>query len=168
MLEEHQVPVINFQVWYHPDCSRDGDALTREKKYLTAGIVLASMMLAMMVSLRPKWSHQVGPAFVNGIMEVISVILLVAFAAGFYFTPTIVAVAKKSKRAAALAALNLLLGWTLIGWVVALVWAIAEKEPVVDPLKAQCPCCLNVINYGARICQFCHARFTLDQGRSGD
>ena len=121
--------------------------------------MLALMVLAMMASLRPNWSHEVGPV-VNGIIAFISIILLIAVAAGFYFIPTIVAAAKKSKRASAVAVLNLLLGWTLIGWVVALVWAVAEPEETPNQPKVKCPYCLNEINYGSRICQFCHAQFT--------
>lgn len=40
----------------------------------------------------------------------------------FYFIPTIVG--WKKKNVSAIFALNLLLGWTLIGWIVALVWAL--------------------------------------------
>jgi len=40
----------------------------------------------------------------------------------FYFIPTIVG--RSKDNIAAIFALNLLLGWTLIGWVVALVWAL--------------------------------------------
>lgn len=40
-----------------------------------------------------------------------------------YFLPAIVAVEKSKKNAGAIAVLNLLLGWTVIGWIVSLVWA---------------------------------------------
>jgi type VI protein secretion system component VasK len=53
-----------------------------------------------------------------------SLFLFLAFCLLLYFLPTIVASGRK--RATAIAALNLLLGWTFLGWVVALVWALAE------------------------------------------
>jgi hypothetical protein len=43
-----------------------------------------------------------------------------------YFAPTIFAIGKKN--AAAIFALNLMTGWTFIGWVGALVWALATPK----------------------------------------
>lgn len=42
-----------------------------------------------------------------------------------YFIPSLVA--KGRNRASAIFVLNLLLGWTLLGWVGALIWAMCEK-----------------------------------------
>ena len=41
-----------------------------------------------------------------------------------YFIPTMMASGKKN--ATAIFALNLFLGWTILGWVVALVWACVK------------------------------------------
>jgi len=46
-----------------------------------------------------------------------------------YFLPTIVALANSHHNAVAIFALNLFLGWTLIGWVLSLVWALAKPPP---------------------------------------
>jgi len=43
-----------------------------------------------------------------------------------YLLPTIVASARKVRRQYAILALNVLAGWTFVGWVGALVWAIAD------------------------------------------
>lgn len=56
---------------------------------------------------------------------VFSVVLLIGVVA-LYFAPTLVA--RRKMRFSAIFALNLLLGWTVIGWVGALVWALAENE----------------------------------------
>jgi uncharacterized membrane protein YhaH (DUF805 family) len=45
-----------------------------------------------------------------------------------YFIPTIVALARKHHNRLAIGALNLLLGWTVVGWVVALVWALTVVQ----------------------------------------
>lgn len=46
-----------------------------------------------------------------------------------YFIPAIDAVVHKKKNAGAIFVVNLFLGWTLIGWVVALSWAqMKDKE----------------------------------------
>lgn len=43
-----------------------------------------------------------------------------------YFLPTIGAVMEKKENTAAIFLVNLLLGWTFIGWVIALVWAVKK------------------------------------------
>jgi hypothetical protein len=49
----------------------------------------------------------------------------------FYFLPAIVALARHKRDAVSILVLNLLLGWTMIGWVIALVWALKQDLPVV-------------------------------------
>ena len=46
-----------------------------------------------------------------------------------YFMPLIIAMSRNSPHSAPLMALNLFLGWTLIGWVVALCWALMPIKP---------------------------------------
>jgi hypothetical protein len=50
----------------------------------------------------------------------------------FYFIPTIIAFARNKTNKVAILALNTLLGWSFIGWVVSLVWALsADPVPVL-------------------------------------
>jgi hypothetical protein len=49
-------------------------------------------------------------------------------AALVYLIPSMVAAWRRHHNALAIVALNLLLGWTFIGWAVALVWALTEKR----------------------------------------
>lgn len=46
----------------------------------------------------------------------------------FYFIPSFTAYRRKHKQKEAISTLNLLLGWTLIGWVGALVWAVSKPK----------------------------------------
>ena len=48
-----------------------------------------------------------------------------------YFLPSLVAFARSKRDTAAIVLLNLFLGWTMIGWVVALVWAVKTDVPMV-------------------------------------
>lgn len=43
-----------------------------------------------------------------------------------YFLPTIQALTARKKNWGSIAVLNLFLGWTFIGWVVALTWAVKK------------------------------------------
>jgi len=45
-----------------------------------------------------------------------------------YFLPTIIAILRQKTNTGSIFALNLLLGWSLIGWVVALIWALSSDN----------------------------------------
>jgi len=45
---------------------------------------------------------------------------------GIYFLPAIVACFNKKKNACGIFVLNLFLGWTGIGWIIALVWSVCN------------------------------------------
>jgi hypothetical protein len=50
-------------------------------------------------------------------------------AIGLYFLPYIIAYEKGKRNSTSIFLLNLFLGWTLIGWVVALVWSTSYEKP---------------------------------------
>ncbi|MGH9551753.1 MAG: superinfection immunity protein [Terriglobales bacterium] len=54
------------------------------------------------------------------------------FGFGFvlYFLPTIVAALREKHDKVSIFLLNFLLGWSLIGWIVALVWACKEDRVI--------------------------------------
>jgi len=54
--------------------------------------------------------------------------LLITLLTLFYLFPTAVAVYRGRANTGAIFALNLFLGWSLIGWVLALVWALKHEE----------------------------------------
>jgi hypothetical protein len=44
-----------------------------------------------------------------------------------YFLPTIVAVMRHTKKQAGIVLINLFLGFTVVGWLAALVWAVSAE-----------------------------------------
>jgi hypothetical protein len=48
---------------------------------------------------------------------------------GMYFLPTIIAAVAKRHNLPAIAAVNVFLGWTVLGWIVAFVWALVQPAP---------------------------------------
>jgi len=48
----------------------------------------------------------------------------------FYFLPSIIAAGRSKRDLVSIFVLNFLLGWTAIGWVVALVWALKTDVSV--------------------------------------
>lgn len=52
---------------------------------------------------------------------------------GLYVLPLIVAVLRSAPNTGAIVVINLLLGWTVIGWIVALAMACMDTKPKVHP-----------------------------------
>lgn len=54
--------------------------------------------------------------------------ILISVLSLFYLLPTGIAVGRGRTNTGSIFVLNLCLGWTLIGWVVALTWSVAADE----------------------------------------
>jgi len=84
------------------------------------------------------------------------------FSGALYFVPTMIAGARKHHQGGGILALNIFLGWTLIGWIAALVWACAATERTEPSAALQgdrrpCPQCGEAVMRTARVCRFCRA-----------
>lgn len=55
-------------------------------------------------------------------------IITLALFLGFYFLPSIIAFSNKKDNATAITVLNTFLGFTVLGWVLALVWAVTKDK----------------------------------------
>ena len=64
-------------------------------------------------------------------MDAIGGLIVLVILLAIYFLPTIVASNRGHQSAGAIFFLNLLLGWTLLGWVVAFVWSFTNPSQVV-------------------------------------
>jgi Superinfection immunity protein len=47
-----------------------------------------------------------------------------------YFLPSIIAFAKSKRDRLAIFLLNFFLGWSVIGWIIALIWAVKNDAPM--------------------------------------
>lgn len=100
----------------------------------------------------------------GGIMGGLLAILLLVVGFIVYFAPSLVAYGREHPNQTSIFVLNLLLGWTLIGWVCALVWAFTASAPQVssDGVKAtdasttkNCPFCAEPVRREAIKCKHC-------------
>jgi hypothetical protein len=71
---------------------------------------------------------------------------LITFVVALYFIPSIIAFVRDAKNKAAIIVLNILTGWTLLGWLIALIWSLAaEKRNAMRQLRSvpnhSCPTC---------------------------
>jgi hypothetical protein len=80
-----------------------------------------------------------------------------------YFIPAFVA--RNKRNAKAIFWLNFLLGWTVVGWVAAFIWALTNDAPaqviVSQPgPSVLCAACGKYSAAGTKFCSMCGAQFT--------
>jgi hypothetical protein len=79
------------------------------------------------------------------------------------FLPTILAASRHHHNVLGVFLVNFFLGWTVIGWVIALVWALSQPRIFVVPgayvptAALLCPKCGVPIAPGAQFCSHCGA-----------
>lgn len=54
--------------------------------------------------------------------------LTILIGLGLYCFPTIIVEIRRTEHSAGILCLNLIFGWTVLGWIAALIWALAEKH----------------------------------------
>jgi hypothetical protein len=92
-------------------------------------------------------------------------VVLIAIAVAVYFIPNWIASARKHPSANSIFVTNLLLGWTGLGWIAALIWSFTSftqvahaevhaSEPAVTDSKP-CSYCAETIKKAAVVCRFC-------------
>lgn len=64
-------------------------------------------------------------------------LFVMAFGLGMYLLPTIVAAARKHRQLPAIALLNILLGWSVLGWIGAIIWAMTTPQPQQQTIIVQ-------------------------------
>ena len=65
-------------------------------------------------------------------MEIVFALFL-AMALGLYFLPALIANKRKTEYRGYIVAVNILFGWTVLGWLAALLWAVLEDRGEKNP-----------------------------------
>jgi hypothetical protein len=79
------------------------------------------------------------------------VVLIIFFT--IYFIPILVAGNRNAAALNGIIILNIFLGWTVIGWFAALIWAYSARP--AEPPRTPCPYCAEPILPQASVCPHC-------------
>lgn len=79
------------------------------------------------------------PRYIDDFGTTVWAYLIWAVLIAGYFLPTIIAGRRKHHNLGAIIAVNLLLGWTLLGWLIALIWSLTAVRNPYAPQPAYPP-----------------------------
>ena len=69
------------------------------------------------------------------VLVLVMAVLMVAIFVGLYLLPSIVAAKRQVPNAGPIVVVNVFLGWTLIGWVIALALAVRDLPQRTTPIS---------------------------------
>jgi hypothetical protein len=98
--------------------------MSKQNKVIWA--VLAGIVALALLVLPPLLADDVG-AFWEGMLG-LAMLLVMAL---LYVLPSLIAWKRKHKSTGGIVALNVLTGWTFIGWLIALVWSLSSPRDVI-------------------------------------
>lgn len=79
-----------------------------------------------------------------------------------YFIPAINGYSKQHRSRALILVVNVFLGWTVLGWLIALAWSAgsARDDPAAPTAAThvKCPDCAELVRREAKVCKHCGCR----------
>lgn len=85
-------------------------------------------------------------------MSAVLGVFLIAGLIALYFLPCLLASGKK--HSTGIIILNVFLGWSIVGWIAALIWAVSDEKQNTQTLK-KCHFCAEFILSDAVKCRHC-------------
>jgi hypothetical protein len=106
--------------------------LDNAKFRVSFAIAIAVAIMAMAMLGSESIDPYIDRYYLSSLDPYLTLLALIGFSLVLYFLPLIVAKTRDHRQVLAIGVLNVLAGWTLVGWVVALVWACIKPAPRDD------------------------------------
>lgn len=97
--------------------------MSTQVRFIIVAALVALAILGMSIGLAKNTAAMTAPAH----------LLLFLLVVALYLTPSALALHRNCVSTGWIVAINVLLGWTLFGWVVALGWAMSGKAGILPP-----------------------------------
>jgi len=94
------------------------------RRFLPAFVLFSALAARPVLAL--DWQSTVD-SLVAAPALMIGVLALIGAAFGLYFLPSVIGIVKGKENVVAITVLNFFLGWTFIGWLVSLIWALTNS-----------------------------------------
>ena len=81
------------------------------------------------------------------------------FGACFYLLPAVISIVRRTGHGVAIRVINIFFGWTVLGWIAALIWSIVEapQKSTMDDKLVACPRCRRANKSTRSECMACGA-----------
>jgi Superinfection immunity protein len=74
------------------------------------------------------WGESIIMTIGDLVIPIVGIFIIGVIALAIYFIPTFIAFVRHKKQIVAILLINIFLGFTIVGWVGALVWAVIREE----------------------------------------
>ncbi len=95
-----------------------------------ASLLWIAIPVGTLIILISAWAGTLVPAL--GIIVFVALVVV----AVIYYVPTIIAYVRRRPDLASIALFNVFLGWTIIGWIIAIVWCFRKRKPAAEAQQA--------------------------------
>jgi hypothetical protein len=124
-------PTRKLQSAICPHCDQEFHLPLRNRSTLRTVVIALIVVVSLLLIAGATWAtvQVFNSSARDQLLLIAGLIALMFVAAGLYFLPTFIAFGRSHRNTLGVCIVNVAFGWTLLGWVVALVWSIHQEKP---------------------------------------